>query len=215
MRTVAHGAVRSRRAIAQRGGAENGTTATATSNRGVAVAVRTALFRVLGVCAGAQLAIIVTGALAQIGLPPVAAPTPHGAQQVATVVAVRWGMYVVYAILGSGAWAFARPPGIDPYFSAQVRHPIMRTMYTGFAWGMFALAVGSWLECGQGPTTTAVFVMSVAWEFMMLTVVWLGRRFSSNPVQFWQDMRAGRRLREREELDETIEQARRREGGMH
>jgi hypothetical protein len=87
-------------------------------------------------------------------------------------------------------------------------------VFTGFAWGMFVVAVGEWREWSQGLTTAMVFIVSLLWEFMMIAAVWLGRRFSSNPVQFWQDMRLGRMERERRareefDLDDTQTRARR------
>ncbi len=182
------------------------------------IEVRTILFAVCGVSAGADLSLLASALIAQAA-PQIVPPNPTTPQQAATVIAVRWGLFVLYAILGSGTWALSRPPGLKPYFTGSVKHPIFRMFYTGFAWGMFALALGEWLGWEQGLTTAMVFLLSVGWEFMMLAVVWLGQRFSSNPIQFWQDMKAGRAARQRQLTEEDIleeTQARPRDdGGYH
>jgi len=181
------------------------------------------LYRVFGVSAGAQLALLVSGLLAQTGargFTPAAAANP---QQVATVMTVRFGLFALFAVLGSGAWALSRPPGLRPYFTTEARYPTMRMMFTGFAWGMFMVAVGAWRGWSQELTTAAVFLASLSWEFMMITIVWIGNRMSSNPIQFWQDLKAGRELRARGVVDAAVAEAHRvdadnrreGDGGLH
>jgi hypothetical protein len=176
------------------------------------------LARLLGISAGAELALLTSHLLAQV-IPIVPGSTPPVSQAEATIVVARYIYYIAFALFGSGAWALSRPSDMKPYFLQNVKFPTVRMVFTGFAWGMFIVAVGEWRGWSQGLTTAMVFLVSLLWEFMMIAAVWLGRRFSSNPVQFWQDMRLGRiererRAREEFDLDDTQARARH-DGELH